>query len=97
MKKYCIYIMTNQSKTLYVGVTGNLERRIFEHKNGLIDGFTKQYKMHILIYFEEFSDPRSAILREKEIKGWVRKKKLDLINSMNPEWNDLANDWFGGD
>jgi len=89
--------MTNQSKTLYVGVTGNLERRIFEHKNGLIDGFTKQYKMHILIYFEEFSDPRSAILREKEIKGWVRKKKLDLINSMNPEWNDLANDWFGGD
>jgi len=97
MKKYCIYIMTNQSKTLYVGVTGNLERRIFEHKNGLIDGFTKQYKMHILIYFEEFSDPRSAILREKEIKGWVRKKKLDLINSMNPEWNDLANDWFGDD
>ena len=87
--------MTNQSRTLYVGVTGNLERRIFEHKNGLIDGFTKRYKMHTLIYFEEFSDPRSAILREKEIKGWVRKKKLDLINSMNPEWNDLAKDWFG--
>ncbi|MGV8025208.1 MAG: hypothetical protein AB2L18_01465 [Anaerolineaceae bacterium] len=53
--------------------------------------------MHTLIYFEEFSDPRSAILREKEIKGWVRKKKLDLINSMNPEWNDLAKDWFGDD
>ncbi len=97
MKKYCIYIMTNQSRTLYVGVTGNLERRIFEHKNGLTDGFTKRYKMQTLIYFEEFSDPRSAILREKEIKCWVRKKKLDLINSMNPEWNDLSKDWFGDD
>jgi len=94
MKKYYVYIMTNLSKTLYTGVTSDLERQVYEHKNELLPGFTKRYKMHKLIYFEEFSSSRSAIVREKEIKGWIRKKKVDLVNSSNPEWNDLAKDWF---
>lgn len=94
MKKYCVYIMTNRSRTLYIGFTGDLERRVFEHKNGLMHGFTNRYKMHKLLYYEEFTGPRSAIMREKEIKGWIRKKKIDLIDSMNPDWDDLAKDWF---
>lgn len=94
MKKYYVYILTNQSKTLYTGITSNLERRVYEHKYEVNQGFTKRYRIHKLIYFEEFQDPRSAILREKEIKGWVRRKKIDLICSLNPNWNDLAKDWF---
>ena len=94
MKKYYVYILTNQSRTLYTGVTNDLERRVFEHKKEILPGFTKRYKMHKLIYYEEFPDPRSAILREKEIKGWIRKKKVDLINLSNPSWEDLAKDWF---
>ena len=94
MKKYNVYIMTNRSKTLYTGITNNLERRVFEHKSKLLSGFTRRYRISKLIYFEEFSDVRSAIMREKEIKGWVRAKKNKLINSMNPTWDDLAKDWF---
>jgi putative endonuclease len=94
MKKYYVYIMTNRSKTLYTGITNNLERRVFEHKSKLLSGFTRRYRISKLIYFEEFSDVRSAIMREKEIKGWVRAKKNKLINSMNPTWDDLAKDWF---
>ena len=86
--------MTNRSKTLYTGITNNLERRVFEHKSKLLSGFTRRYRISKLIYFEEFSDVRTAIMREKEIKGWVRAKKNKLINSMNPTWDDLAKDWF---
>lgn len=90
MKSYYVYIMTNKSKTLYTGVTNNLERRVYEHKHKLIPGFTSKYKIDKLVYFEETTDINSAIKREKQIKGWLRKKKIELIESINPEWNDLS-------
>ena len=82
--------MTNKSGTLYTGVTNNLERRVFEHKTHLIEGFTKKYKISKLVYFEATSDIKVAIMREKQIKGWKRKKKIALIESMNPGWKDLS-------
>ncbi len=86
--------MANKSGTLYVGVTNNLERRIFEHKNSLIEGFTKKYKIDKLVYYEETNDILAAIAREKQIKGWLRNKKIALIESGNSEWRDLSEDWF---
>ena len=90
--KYCyVYILSNRSNNVvYVGVTNNLERRLYEHKNGLFDGFTKKYNVHKLVYYEYTTDISSAIAREKQIKGWRRSKKNDLINSKNPEWKDLS-------
>jgi putative endonuclease len=82
--------MTNKSGTLYTGVTNNLERRVFEHKNHLVEGFTKKYKITKLIYFEETNDIKVAISREKQIKGWKREKKIALIESINPDWQDLS-------
>jgi putative endonuclease len=87
-------MMTNKSGTLYVGVTNNLERRISEHKNSLIEGFTKKYKINQLLYYEETNDILAAIEREKQLKGWRRDKKIALIESSNPEWKDLSEDWF---
>lgn len=92
MKSYYVYIMTNASKTLYIGVTNDLVRRIYEHKNKLVDGFTKQYNITKLVYFEEYNDVNLAITREKQIKGWIRQKKVELINAKNPLWNDLYED-----
>src|SRR5574340_1071620 len=89
-----VYIMTNRSRTLYTGVTSNLEKRVWEHKNGLFQGFTTRYHIDRLVYYEEFSDIRSAIDREKRIKGMTRLKKFALIISMNPEWKDLSEEWF---
>ena len=89
MKQYYIYIMTNNSKTLYIGVTSNLRNRIWQHKNKTVEGFTKKYNITKLIYFEQTENVRSAIEREKQLKGWVRKKKISLIESKNPEWKDL--------
>lgn len=86
---YYVYILSNHSKNLYIGVTNNLIRRMYEHKNELIEGFTKKYKLKILVYYEVTSDIKSAIAREKELKGWLRKKKLDLIYKMNPDFEDL--------
>ena len=89
--EYYVYILTNKNNTvLYVGVTNNLERRIYEHKSGMIEGFTKKYQTHKLIYFEATPNVDSAINREKQLKGWSRKKKEDLINSHNPTWKDLS-------
>jgi len=85
--------MTNESKTLYVGVTNNLQRRVYEHKNKMIQGFTSKYNITKVVYFEVFNDIESSIKREKQIKGWLRKKKIDLIESMNPDWNDLSEEW----
>ncbi len=93
MKQFYVYIMTNKSKTLYVGVTNNLQRRVYEHKNKLIGGFTSKYNITKVVYFEVINDIESAIKREKQIKGWLRKKKIDLIESMNPDWNDLSEEW----
>ena len=89
-REYCVYIMTNKYNTiLYTGVTNNLPRRIYEHKNGLAEGFTKKYNVHKLVYYEVGDNIHAAIAREKQIKGGSRQKKIDLINSMNPEWKDL--------
>lgn len=90
IKQYYIYIMTNyKNGTLYTGVTNDLIRRVYEHKNKLIDGFTKKYELNKLVYYEIFDSIENAILREKQIKGGSRKKKLDLINEFNKNWNDL--------
>jgi putative endonuclease len=93
MKHYFVYIMTNQKGTLYTGVTSDLERRIEEHKAGRIPGFTKKYKINRLVYFEETNDIRQALEREKQIKGWKRDRKKNLIEAVNPQWKDLSEDW----
>ena len=90
MKDYYVYIMTNNSKTLYTGITNNLNRRVYEHKNKLVEGFTKKYRINKLVYFEMFNKADDAIRREKQIKDWLRQKKLNLIDQMNPEWKDLS-------
>ena len=90
MKEYFTYIATNQLNTvLYTGITNNLERRMFEHKNKLISGFTSKYNVNKLIWYENFNSPEEAISAEKKIKGWTRAKKLSLIKSINPKFNDL--------
>jgi putative endonuclease len=95
MKRYFVYIMTNISGTLYVGVTNNLTRRVLEHKRKLLPGFTCLYNLNRLAYFEEFGDVRAAIGREKQIKGWLRAKKVALIESENRDWKDLSEGWYG--
>ncbi len=94
MKQYYVYIMTNSSRTLYTGVTDNLVRRVHEHKNKLIKGFTRKYKITRLVYYEITSDVKAAIQREKQIKGWLRKKKIALIEAANPKWEDLSKEWY---
>ena len=91
---YYVYILTSVTGVLYVGMTNDLQRRVQEHKHGLIEGFTKKYKINRLVYFEETGYVNEAIAREKEIKGWRRSKKIALIESYNPEWADLSSDWF---
>ena len=91
---YYVYIMTNQSRTLYIGFTNNLRRMVHEHKNGLIEGFTNRYNMKTLVYFESFNDPSYGIAREKRIKKWRREKKLRLIEQENPDWHDLSDGWY---
>lgn len=94
MKNYYVYILSSKTKVLYIGMTNNLERRLYEHKNKLIPGFTKKYNIDRLIHFEETDDVTAAIDREKQLKGWRREKKIQLIDEENPEWNDLAEEWF---
>ena len=91
---YFVYIMTNRSKTLYVGVTGNLIQRVRLHKLGIGSRFTTRYRLDRLVYFERFEDVRNAIEREKRIKGWLRLKKIALIVSVNPSWRDLSQERF---
>ena len=93
MKEYHVYIMANPSRTNYVGVTGDLAHRVQQHKSGAIPGFTARYGLKRLVYFESTRDVKAAIAREKQIKGWLRAKKVALIESMNPEWRDLSEDW----
>ncbi len=89
--QYWVYILSNKTRNvLYIGVTNDLYRRFFEHKNGVVSGFTKTYKCHYLVYYEAFTNIEEAIAREKTLKGWRREKKEDLIRSLNPYLKDLA-------
>ena len=90
MRLFFVYIMASRSRTLYTGITNDLRRRVYEHKQGLIPGFTARYKITTLAYFESTPNPIAAIAREKQIKSWRRDKKIALIESANPEWEDLS-------
>ncbi len=93
MKNYYIYMMANKTNsTIYIGVTSDLIKRVWQHKNKLVDGFTKHYNLNKLVYYEETTDATSAIAREKQLKGWKREKKNRLIESINPNWKDLYDD-----
>ena len=95
MREYYVYMMTNVSRTLYTGVTNDLVRRVAEHQQKGIPGFTSRYNINRLVWYEATSDVRSAIAREKQIKGWKRNRKAALIDTMNPYWQDLSEDWEG--
>ena len=93
-RQYCVYILASRSRTLYTGITNNLRRRVWEHRQKIVPGFTRHYRIHRLVYFEPFPNVRDAIALEKRIKGWRRAKKVALIESANPAWDDLAASWF---
>ncbi len=93
-RTYCVYIVGSISGTLYIGMTGNLNKRAFEHKFHRIDGFTDEYDVERLLYWESYDDVHKAIGREKQLKGWRRTKKVVLIESMNPQWVDLSKEWY---
>jgi putative endonuclease len=95
--RYFVYILTNKSRILYIGVTGDLVQRLYQHRNKLVDGFTKKYNITELVHFEETSNVVDAIAREKQLKGWVRAKKVALIEAANPEWRDLGSELSGPD
>ena len=91
---YYAYILTNRSKTLYIGVTGNLRRRVWQHKQAKGSAFCARYKIDRLVYYESFDDPIKAINREKQLKGLLRIKKIELIVAVNPTWRDLSSEWY---
>ena len=94
MGSYYVYILTNwKGNVMYIGVTNDLERRLYEHKQELVEGFTKRYHIHKLVYFEQTGDVRAALEREKQLKHWTRKKKNALVETMNPAWQDLSESW----
>ena len=97
MKTYYVYIMASASRTLYTGVTNNLERRVLEHRRKLLQGFTARYNINRLVHFEIFGEILDAIAREKQIKSWGRMKKIALIGSANRDWKDLSADWYGAE
>ena len=91
---FYVYILTNvNGNVMYIGITNNLKRRLYEHKNGIFEGFTKRYHVDKLVYYEHFFNIRDAIAREKQLKGWRREKKDALVETMNPDWNDLSETW----
>jgi len=90
MKTFYVYILSNEHRTLYTGVTNDLNRRIYEHKHKLVEGFTEKYNVTDLVYFEQHDSIKWAIHREKQIKGWLRQKKIELIESINDDWEDLS-------
>ncbi len=93
-RTYCVYIVSSLSGTLYIGMTGNLHKRVFEHKFHRIEGFTDEYDVERLLYWESYYEVHIAIGREKQLKGWRREKKIVLIESMNPHWLDLSKDRY---
>ena len=95
MNQYYVYILTNwNNKVMYIGVTNDLARRVYEHKNKLVKGFASRYNVNKLVYFEYTSDVKAAIEREKQLKGWIRKRKNELVEQVNPQWNDLSEELF---
>jgi putative endonuclease len=94
MKEYYVYILSNKRGTLYVGVTSDLKQCVYRHKNKSLEGFTKKYNINRLVYYESCNDVIAAITREKQIKGLLRSKKIQLIKSANPHWQDLSKDWY---
>jgi putative endonuclease len=92
-RTYFVYILANRSRTLYVGITNHIQRRVLDHRRGAASAFTRRYMIRRLVYVESTTDVRAAIAREKQIKGWLRAKKLALIEQANPEWADLASGW----
>ena len=94
--RFFVYILASHSRVLYTGSTRDLLRRLHEHRQGLIPGFTKKYHITRLVYYEDAGDARSAFQRERQIKGWVRERKIQLIESVNAGWIDLAKDWYSG-
>jgi putative endonuclease len=94
MKTFYVYIMGSESGTLYVGMTSDIKKRVYEHKKHLIPGFTDKYNIDRLLYVETIGEPASAINREKQIKAWMREKKVTLIDSLNAAWIDLSQDWY---
>ena len=95
MRTFYVYIMAGKYRTLYTGITNDLERRVYEHKHKLTPGFTSKYNVNRLVHIETFNHARDAIQREKQIKGWLRSRKVALIISENPTWKDLSKGWFG--
>ena len=95
MKQFYVYIMASKSRVIYTGVTNNLQQRVYEHKNKLTEGFTSKYNVNRLVYYETIPEAKAAIAREKQIKGWLREKKVALIESVNPTWQDLSEEWSG--
>jgi len=93
LRLYSTYILSNNSMTLYIGMTNNLLRRVFQHERGDGSEFTSRYHFDRLVYFEQTADVRDAIAREKQLKGWTRKRKIELIKTMNPQWVDLSAEW----
>jgi len=93
MRDFHVYVMSNRTRVLYIGVTNDLQRRALEHKRRTAPGFTARYHLNRLVYFEHFDGPGAAIAREKELKGWRRDRKIALIESFNPKWSDLSRDW----
>ena len=91
---YSVYIVASKSRVIYIGMTNDLRRRAYEHKNDLTDGFSRQYRCHRLVYYKSFDEVNKAINREKQLKRWRREKKNTLIATLNPQWEDLAADWF---
>ena len=94
MNQYYVYIMSSHRGTLYIGMTNDLYRRAYEHRHKLVPGFTQKYNVSKLVYYEETSSVESAITREKQIKGWRRNRKAELVASSNPYWTDLAESWY---
>lgn len=94
-RAFFVYIMSNRSRTLYIGMTNNLARRVYEHRHPTDDSFTARYHLTRLVYAETFSNVRDAVAYEKQLKGWTRARKLELIEASNPEWRDLAEEWLG--
>jgi putative endonuclease len=94
-RRYFVYILSSRAKRLYIGVTNDLERRVLQHKRREVEGFTSRYNINQLVYYEETDDVQAAISREKQLKGWMRIRKIQLVMDENPEWVDLADDWYG--